>query len=152
MPRTLRRLAVSATLTALAACGDNQDPEGAKDLWNALQAADYRSWERAPGFEERRRSNAAHGDAVDIYVNETMAQALASDAPLDAWPTGAAIVKDGYEDGDLEFVAVMEKRLTGWYWAEYDGDGEAVYSGKPDLCIDCHDSGTDGVRAFSFPE
>lgn len=136
----------------LAGCGDNQDPSGAKALWGALQDADYREWERAPGFEERRKSNAPHGEAVDIYINDVVAAALASETALSEWPNGAVIVKDGFDSGDLDLVAVMEKRLTGWYWAEYDADGEAIYSGSPDLCTDCHRSGADFVRAFPLPD
>jgi len=132
-------------------CGDNQDPAGAEALWNALQQTDYRSWERAPGYETRMPSGAPHGDSVDIYINGTLADALAKGEPLEAWPNGSLIVKDGFDDGDLDLVAVMEKRLTGWYWAEYADDGEALYSGEPDLCIDCHRSGADFVRAFGFP-
>jgi hypothetical protein len=46
----------------------------------------------------------------------------------------------------------MEKRGSAWFWAEYDGPtGEPLYSGSPDLCVDCHASGDDLVRAFSLP-
>ena len=30
-------------------------------------------------------------------------------------------------------------------------DGRPKYSGKPSLCVDCHRSGSDFVRAFSLP-
>ena len=148
----LARAGVGIGLVSLAAaCGDNQDPAGAEALWNALQGSDYRGWERAPGYDARTPSNAPHGGEVDIYINDTLAVALAANEPLDAWPNGSLIVKDGFDDGDLDLVAVMEKRLTGWYWAEYGDDGEALYSGTPDLCVDCHRSGAAFVRAFGFP-
>ena len=143
-------LGLSALGIVASACGDNQDPAGAAELYRVLETRAYRDWERAPGYDQRRSSNAPHGDAVDIYINETLAAALASEDTLDAWPNGSAIVKDGFDGNELELVAVMEKRLTGWYWAEYEG-GEALYSGEPDLCIDCHRSGADFVRAFGFP-
>ncbi len=60
-------------------------------------------------------------------------------------------MKDGFDGADLELVAAMEKRDDGWFWVEWDGSGESVYSGKPDVCIDCHASGSDGIRAFSLP-
>lgn len=108
-------------------------------------------WERAPGYETRRSSNAPHGGSVDIYVNDVVADALANETGLTEWPLGSIIVKDGFDDGDLDLIAIMEKREDGWFWAEYDNDGDSLYSGKPDLCIDCHRRGTDHVRAFSFP-
>jgi hypothetical protein len=134
------------------ACGDDQDPAGAAALWSRIQSASYRRWARAPGFEQRRSSSAAHGDAVDIYVDETISEALRSPTALTAWPTGSLIVKDGFDDGDFELVAAMEKRQDGWFWAEWDSDGDASYSGKPSICIDCHASGSDSVRAFALPQ
>lgn len=150
MTRTTRAL-VAILASAYSGCGDNQDPEGASELWQALQLSEYRTWERAPGYPARQPSGAPHGNAVDIFINQTAAQAVVSPSTMSQWPTGTVIVKDGYDDGELELVAVMEKRLTGWYWAEYDGEGEALYSGKPDLCLDCHQSGSDFVRAFPLP-
>jgi hypothetical protein len=139
-------------LVVLAGCGDNQDPAGARELWRRIQAEDYRSWPRAPGYETRRSSRAPHGNRVDIYINDTIASALVAGDALDAWPDGSLIVKDGFDDSDLDLVAVMEKRLGGWFWAEYDDEGDASYSGEPELCTDCHESGDDGVRAFSLPD
>ncbi|MDH5675361.1 MAG: hypothetical protein OEZ06_24785 [Myxococcales bacterium] len=146
-----RLLALLLALPLGAACGDNQDPAGAEALWQALQEVDYRSWPRAPGYEERRGSNAPHGDKVDIYINDVLAEALASGESLERWPNGSVIVKDGFDGGDLELVAAMEKRLTGWYWVEYAAGGEAIYSGSPETCTDCHKSGDDYVRAFELP-
>lgn len=137
----------------LAGCGDDQDPEGAAELLERLRAADYRGWERAPGYSDRRPSSAPHGDQVEIFVNDVVARALADGAPLDAWPVGSIIAKDGYDDdGSLTLIAAMEKRDDGWYWAEWDGESdESTYSGKPATCIDCHASGSDHVRAFRLP-
>lgn len=134
-----------------AACGDNQDPQGAADLWQEIHAQNYRSFAHAPGYTSRRTSNAPHGDAVMVYVNDVVSRALASDAPLDAWPVGSLIVKDGFDGEELELVALMQKREAGWFWAEYDAEGNASYSGSPELCTSCHRSGDDYVRAFSFP-
>jgi len=61
------------------------------------------------------------------------------------------IAKDGFDGSDLEITAIMEKRRDGWYWAEFDDDGDPDYSGRPDVCIDCHASGSDFVRAFRLP-
>jgi hypothetical protein len=140
-------------LPALAGCGDNQEPEQADALWDRIHAESYRSFARAPGYETRRPSDAPHSDQVDIYVNDVVAQALA-DGGISSWPVGSLIVKDGFtDDGELDLVAVMDKRADGWFWAEYlDVEaGDAEFSGKPDICIDCHSSGADFVRAFGFP-
>lgn len=146
MRRTLLALALLA-----AGCGDDQDPGGAATLLSRIRAANYRGWSRAPGYPTRRVSNAPHSDAVDIYVNDVVQRALTAGAPLSAWPVGAIIVKDGYSGATHRLIAAMEKRADGWYWAEWNADGTSIYSGRPSLCIDCHASGSDGVRAFALP-
>jgi hypothetical protein len=132
-------------------CGDNQDDAGARALLAKVRAERYASWDRAPGYELRRSSDAPHSNAVDIYVNDRVAEVLALGEPTTAWPEESIIVKEGYDDGDLELIAVMEKRADGWFWAEYDDDGDPDYSGRPDICVDCHRSGSDYVRAFRLP-
>ncbi len=135
----------------LAGCGDNQDDAGARRLLQEVRADDYRSWARAPGYETRRNSNAPHSDAVDIYINPLVQATLEEGADVQSWPAGSVIVKDGFSGSSLDLIAIMEKRTDGWYWAEYDDDGDPDYSGKPEICIDCHASGSDSVRAFGLP-
>jgi hypothetical protein len=144
-------LAGALLITSLPACGDNQDDAGARDLLSKVRADEYRSWQRAPGYETRRPTNAPHGDSVDIYVNEVIAGALALAEPLPVWPQGSIIVKDGWDASDLEIVAIMEKRSDGWFWAEYDSDGDPDYSGRPEVCTDCHEDGSDYVLSFQLP-
>jgi hypothetical protein len=139
-------------LAVLAGCGDDQDPEGASDLWARIHDQGYQSWSRAPGYESRRPTDAPHGDEVDIYVNPVVAEALSAGEPLTSWPVGAIIAKDGFEGGEISIVAAMEKLEGGWFWAEWDADGESAYSGNPDICTGCHQSGADMVRAFGFPQ
>jgi hypothetical protein len=145
----MQPIAITMIVVLATACGDDQEPQMAADLLERVQADEYRGWERAPGYETRRPTNAPHADSVDIYINANVAQALVTDETTE-WPLGSLIVKDGFDDGDLELVAIMEKRPDGWFWAEYY-DGESVYSGKPGICIDCHDRGDDFVLAFDFP-
>ena len=150
--RTLPSILLLASLFAVVSCGDDQDPAGAKDLLQRVRDEGYTKWARAPGYEDRKTSSAPHGDEVEIFVNEIVAEALAAGESISEWPVGSIVAKDGYtEDGELDLIALMEKRDDGWYWAEYDGDGESIYSGKPSICIDCHASGSDYVRAFSLP-
>lgn len=154
-PRHLAPLLATALAGALAAgCGDNQDPTGADELWERINAQSFTSWERAPNYPTRRESNTAHSDAVDIYVNPTLGAAIKGGQALTTWPEGSIIVKEGYSGDERKLVAVMEKRADGWYWAEYDGEGSADFSGKPSVCLDCHGSrkdSADWVYAFDLP-
>jgi hypothetical protein len=140
-------LLVACAALGVACGGDNQDDGGARELLARVRGDGYRTWERAPGFESRKKSNAPHGDAVDIYVNDVLARG----EPIDAWPLGSVVAKDGWDGSELQLIALMEKRTEGWYWAEYDSDGDPSYSGHPELCIDCHRAGSDYVRAFPLP-
>jgi hypothetical protein len=144
-------VAVSLGLLA-SGCRDDQAPDEAAELWTRIHDAKYQSWDRAPGYAMRRATNAPHSDAVEIFVNDVVANALSGSA-ITAWPDGSLIVKDGYDsDGDLDIVAAMEKRGSEWFWVEWAADGESLYSGKPEICTDCHGPGADDVLAFGFPK
>jgi len=147
----MSRLLLCCALAGFAACGDDQDPKGARELLDRVRAEDYPAWTRAPGYETRRSSRAPHSESVDIYINEVVVTALEADPPVEAWPVGSIIVKEGWDGGDRELIALMEKREDGWFWAEFFGS-DSKYSGKPELCIDCHRSGDDFVRAFDFDD
>lgn len=149
MHKLLQAFWLAAALVG--ACTDNQDPSGARELWNEIHKLDYRNWQRAPGYDQRRPSNAPHSDAVEIFINDIALAAVSGTHPLTDWPVGTLIVKDGWDGDDLELVAVMKKIEQGWYWAEYDTEGSAAFSGTPSLCIDCHSAGQDFVRAFQLP-
>lgn len=129
----------------------NQSPESAEALWDELQEADYHAWARPPGYPGRTPSATVHGDEVEIFVNDVVADALAG-GPLGAWPDGAIIVKDGFQSGEPHIVVAMQKRGSEWFFAEYETDGEVVYSGHPRACTRCHGDGNDGVLAFPLPK
>ena len=141
-------------LALLAACGsddENEDDAGARQLLERVRGETYREWSRPPGWGSRTPSNAPHGAEVDIYVNDPVAEVIATGDSGDVWPEGSTIVKDGWSGAQLELIAIMDKRSDGWYWAEYDRNGEPMYSGHPATCTNCHSSGSDFVRAFSLP-
>ena len=139
----------------LAGCRQNDDPEGARALYaKVTEGAGFRAWRRAPGFPERKPSFTAHSNEVEIFVSEPIATALDGPSPVREWPVGSIVVKEGFRGGDRQIVAMMEKRDDGWYWAETDGEGAPLYSGRPDVCLDCHDnraSSSDWVYSFELP-
>jgi hypothetical protein len=138
------------------ACGSddekNQDPDTANALLAEIQS-EYRSWDRAPGYDQRMPTSAPHGEQVDIFVNPTLSTAV-SGSPIDAWPVESIVAKDGWQaDGQtLEVIAVMQKRADGWFFAEFDGAGSPIYSGQPSVCTGCHAQGSDQILAFGFPQ
>lgn len=144
------RRSVLAGFSVLAACS-NQNPESAEALWDELESADYHAWARPPGYEARTPSATVHGDEVEIFINDVFVEALAG-GPIAAWPDGAIVVKDGFTAGDPHIVVAMQKRGDAWFFAEYETDGEVVYSGDPHACTRCHDDGADGILAFALPD
>ena len=152
--------AVLALALVMAACGQDDDPEGARVLWAKVNAGEgFRSWARAPGFATRKPSFTLHANAVEIFVNDDVAKALSTPRAelLTEWPVGSIIVKEGFSSDSRDsrkLVAIMEKRADGWFWAEYDGGGDSIYSGRPSVCTDCHDNRkgySDWVYAFELP-
>jgi hypothetical protein len=130
--------------------GDDIDEAGAKELWARLQAENYRSWARAPGWETRQPTVSVHGQTADIFGNSEVMSA--SQTPgLTEWPLDSLLVKDGYRDDDLALVAAMEKRAAGWYFAEWDGSGKVKFAGSPSVCLDCHQAAPDFVFAMVLP-
>lgn len=154
-----KRAVVVLALTFAVACGkDDQDPEQAKKVWNEINApgaGGFRAWERAPGYAVRRPSFTAHARAVEIFVSPQITEAQKK--VIQQWPVGSTIVKEGFSDlngGSRKLVAVMKKNPDGWFWAEYDDEGEVLFSGKPSVCVDCHDNRkdhSDWVYAFELP-
>ena len=153
-----RSLGFAVCLVLVAGCGEEASSPEADRIRDQLYAADYaRTFARAPGWESPRQPEAggAHGPFIDIYINDVVGDALASEEALDRWPDGALIVKDGWNDAQGEehlFFAFMERRPEGWFWGEYRGDGSLVAAGVGDpRCANCHSAGQDSVFAFGLP-
>jgi len=154
----VRRTALFSIFAAglFAACGgQDDDPAGASALWDKINAAPgFRSWSRAPGYPVRQPSFTAHANEVEVFVSKEIKATLAGPAPAREWPVGSIVVKEGFSGGYRKLVAVMEKRADGWFWAEYNDDGETIYSGRPSICVDCHDDRkdySDWVYTFELP-
>jgi hypothetical protein len=140
---------------ATGACKQNDDRDGATQLYAKVnEGAGYRAWRRAPGFPQRKASFTAHANAVEIFVSPEVAAALDGPAPVTSWPIGSIVVKEGFRGDERALVAIMEKRADGWFWVETDGDGEPLFSGKPAVCIECHDNRAgsgDWIYSFDLP-
>jgi len=134
----LVRGALGLGLVLLGGCRENTEPERAKALWEEVTAAGYRGWARPANYPTRTPSHTLHGAKVDIFVNAPLAAAEDSTVKLSAWPDGSIIVKDSYSPNDLSLTAVMKKEAGVWFWAEYDKDGEVLFSGQPKICTNCH--------------
>jgi hypothetical protein len=157
MRANLLSLALPALLLGLLpACGNKREAEA---LLVQIQDEDYRStYARAPGWMEPLlpAQGGPHGDFIDLYINDVMVEAIESGETLTEWPDGSIIVKDAWRDAEgtsLRFIALMEKRGSdSWFWAEYDDSDKVEIAGcDKKVCVDCHESGDDQVRAFGFP-
>ena len=136
------------------ACGQDDDPEGARVLFEKVNAgAGFQSWRRAPGYPTRKPSFTSHSNAVEIFVNEEISKVLDT-RRVTEWPVGSIVVKEGFSGSSRKLVAIMEKRSDGWFWAEYGDDGSPLFSGRPSVCLDCHDNRkgySDWVYSFELP-
>jgi hypothetical protein len=151
MQRTIRGVLASCVLLGCSACGgEDKDEAGARDLWARLQEADYRTWAPAPGWETRQETVSAHGQQADIFINDAVVSALLEES-LEAWPVGSLLVKDSYRGEALALIAALEKRDSGWYFAEWNGAGELKFAGSPSVCRNCHDAADDSVFSVGLP-
>lgn len=153
-----RCLVFIVCLSFVAGCSEEASSPEADRIRDELNAADYaQTFARAPGWETPRLPEAggAHGRFVDIYINNIVLEALASEVALARWPDGSLIVKDGWNDAEGRqhlFFAFMERRPEGWFWGEYRGDGSLVAAGVDEpRCANCHSAGQDSVFAFGLP-
>jgi len=152
--RKLLPIALATVLASALACGQDDDPEGARALFEKINAGPgFQSWRRAPGYPTRKPSFTSHANAVEIFVNEDIAKVLDT-KQVTEWPVGSIVVKEGFSGKTRKLVAVMEKRSDGWFWAEYEDDGSPLFSGRPSVCLDCHDNRkvySDWVYSLELP-
>lgn len=166
--RLLVTCAALACVLALAGCGASAPDESAQDpvrpepqtetdqpddpaesaeptnLFDELKAADYQKWTPAPGNESKVAARGPHGDEVQIRLDPIAEQALAAGG--DEWPLDSVIAKDIFRNGELIQIAAMKKTTDGWYWGEWDAQGEPIAEGiAVEPCESCHADGTDGT-------
>ncbi|HEU4534705.1 MAG TPA: cytochrome P460 family protein, partial [Polyangiaceae bacterium] len=131
--------------------GDAQTPpQGAAAIEAWLAKGDYKKWDSEPAIHESR-SPSPHG-FNRIYSNDLIA---ANGSGTDAWPEGAAAVKElyaGEDDGGppIGYAVYLKTKAdsaggANWYWYERlpepqgvvaDGLGNA--GGAKDICVACH--------------
>jgi hypothetical protein len=122
------------------------DEAGARSLWERLHSADYRSWQRAPGWETPKPTIRPHGETAEIFLNPTLDAARKTSA-LTRWPDGSVIVKES----QASVLAALEKTEGNWYYAEWRANGDVLYAGVPDVCTNCHDAGEDQLFSLGLP-
>ena len=117
------------------------DPVDEAALLADLQAdlADYPTWGQAAGWEGLVATpGGAHGPAVAIYYDDAALADLAQPA------VGATSFKEGYADpaGTLLDSISALRNVEGywWFYADFAPDGTVEESGRPDLCVGCHES------------
>jgi hypothetical protein len=159
MPRPTALAATALTLAA-AACTDHgpgsfgddlADPQvparGTMDVQDWLAAGYYAAWTCEPA-PHPGRAPSPHGESR--ICNNAALHAAAGNS--DAFPVGAAAVKEIFEGGTIAGYAVARKVSAGdggdrWYW--YEGTSDHIYASSEGAgnCTSCH---TRAARDFVF--
>ena len=108
------------------------------------------------------KGGSPHGP-FKLKFNGTAQTALNSSLELPAgnsFPNGSILVKELYDGNTLTLYVVMKKDDSDknaeqdWLWAEYDTNGEVIYSigQKGSSCISCHTAtpNRDLIRTFDL--
>ena len=155
-----------AIAIVLVACGDSRlptstgdpqtPPTGTTQLAAWLARGDYQAWTCETSVHDAR-SPGPHG-ANRVCSNDLVSDAIATG---EAWPAGAAEVKEIYADvsGDAPVAYAVSLKLVddsdggaAWYWSErtLDGsgsDGTGDHGIPQSTCVACHVlAGSDGAH------
>lgn len=123
---------------------DSADVPETVNLLEEIQAADYTGWTPAPGNESLVPAQGPHGDEVQILLDPIAEEGLAGGG--DQWPLDSIIAKDIFRNGELIQIAAMKKTSDGWYWGEWNAQGDPIAEGVAvEPCESCHADGTDGT-------
>lgn len=147
------------------------EPDGQAILDHILRVdpyVDWGSWEsddiNSDDYSGYLPSDAPHGVAVRIYVNDIALLAVADPAFAGELPPGSIIVKENYtptqtSPAELTALTVMVKlddfypRGGDWFWLKAAPDGSTVDAeGAVSGCLDCHqESASDYLLRYIFP-
>ena len=133
------------------------EDDRAQALLEDLQGQDYRAWPGPPmNPDDPRRARAAgpHGTFVEIYLDPVLQAALLSEVTLEAWPVGATVVAEGYDDevaAEAALFNIARKSDRGWIWAQLDDDEDPLAYGQPDGCVGCHGGAADRIFSLELP-
>ncbi|MEE9305733.1 MAG: cytochrome P460 family protein [bacterium] len=146
---------VALVLTSYAQAGSG-DKRMARELWQKIQKAKYRSWATVPGKGTMYRGQPPHGKFLSTYLNPEAVKGMKSKKGV--MPEDAIIVKENYKPNrQLAAVTVMYKEpgydpMHGdWFWTKFKPDGGILKAGKPAGCISCHGSVRSNDYIFTFP-
>ena len=143
-------------LLACASDGDSfsEDPNIELAQTYLEEFSDFETWAQDAQWEGVLPSQSAHGSSVQIWLNNLAMDALENG---EAYPDGAAIMKEGYVDEAGEqrkALTLMVKREgfapdTGdWFWASYSDTDEVQLAGTPDYCVSCHGASSSDYVLF----
>lgn len=150
-------LSMALAVFAFSGCADESREAEADREAQALLAEvadDYAGWATMPGFDARRASASPHGNAVEIYVNAVLDEALTAAIEADGhdasgpWPAGSIVVKDGYDGDTLITRSLLHKTPEGWFFALFDAEDAIVDAGRDIHCLDCHSDGRDRLLSL----
>lgn len=142
---------------ALVGCGAESGEASADRTAQALLDAvrdDYAGWPTMPGFEARQASASPHGNAVEIYINTVLDEALAAAIEAEGhdasgpWPVDSMVVKLGYDGDTLITRSLLHKTPDGWFYALFRADDAIVAAGREIHCLDCHVDGRDTLLSL----
>jgi len=141
-------------------CNKKAIDETDEEIYDALTGSGYVYYQG--GNTLQAKGGSPHGP-FKLKFNGTAQTVLNSSQELptgSAFPNGSILVKELYSGTTLTLYVVMKKDDSnkyaeqGWLWAEYDTDGEVVYSvgKKGSSCISCHTAtpNRDLVRTFDL--
>jgi hypothetical protein len=141
-------------LTVSGTAGDLPAADGAK-VWMFITKTDpYTGWGYWPGSYGIKQGQSPHGAFVIIYANGVALKAAREGKPM---PEGAIIVKENYGPDKKTLMAVTPMyKVKGynpsagdWWWAKFGADGKVMAEGKPQGCINCHQTVKDKDWIFT---
>ena len=161
MKHTLSLLVLlSLFLVIITSCKKKLIKETDEEIYDALAESGFVYYQG--GGVLQAKGGSPHGP-FKLKFNGTAQTVLNSNQELptgNTFPNGSILVKELYNGTTLNLYVVMKKDDSnkyaeqGWLWAEYDTDGEVVYSvgEKGSSCISCHTAtpNRDLIRTFDL--